>query len=176
MADLLKLIRNVPNFPKPGIQFKDITTLVKDAEGLKQASEEIANTFKNRGITKVVGVESRGYIFGSIIAYILNAGFILVRKPGKLPAETYSEEYNLEYGTDSLEIHKDSFDSGEKVLVFDDLLATGGTAKATVKLVEKAGGKVEGIAFIIELTGSLHGRESLKGYNIKSILKIPVKE
>jgi adenine phosphoribosyltransferase len=176
MVDLLKLIRNVPDFPKPGIQFKDITTLVKDATGLKESSERIAEVYKGKGVSKVVGIESRGYIFGSIIAYLLDAGLILVRKPGKLPADTYKESYELEYGTDTLEMHKDAVAKDEKILIIDDLLATGGTALATAKLVEKAGGKVEGIAFVIELTGSLKGREKLKGYNLTALLDIPVEE
>jgi adenine phosphoribosyltransferase len=176
MVDLLKLIRNVPDFPKKGIQFKDITTLVKDATGLKESCEKIANKFKGTGITKVVGIESRGYIFGSVVAYLLGAGFVLVRKPGKLPAKTIKETYSLEYGTDTIEMHEDAISKGEKVLIIDDLLATGGTALAAAHLVEKAGGKVEAIAFVIELTHSLHGREKLKGYNVFTLLDIPVEE
>jgi adenine phosphoribosyltransferase len=175
-TDLSSLIRNVPDFPKKGIQFKDITTLVKDSDGLKEASEQIAKQFKGRSITKVVAIESRGYIFGSIIAYILGAGFVLVRKPGKLPAKTIKETYSLEYGTDTIEMHEDGINKGEKVLVIDDLLATGGTALAAAHLVEKCGGKVEGIAFVIELTESLHGRDKLQGYNVVSLVQIPVHE
>ncbi|MHA1792996.1 MAG: adenine phosphoribosyltransferase [Promethearchaeota archaeon] len=172
----LNLIRNVPDFPKPGIQFKDITTLIKDAEGLKNSIDDIVSAFKNKGIKKVAGIESRGFIFGAAIAYLLGVGFVLIRKPGKLPAETVSEEYQLEYGTDKIEMHVDAIEKGENVLIIDDLLATGGTAEAAAKLVEKAGGKVAAIAFVIELTGSLHGREKLKKYDVFSLVKIPVEE
>ena len=176
MVDLAKLIRNVPDFPKKGIQFKDITTLVKDPAGLKESCENIAAKFKGKGITKVCGIESRGYVFGSLIAYLLGAGFVLIRKPGKLPAKTIKETYDLEYGKDTIEMHEDAINKGEKVLIVDDLLATGGTALAAAHLVEKAGGKVEGIAFVIELTHALHGREKLKGYNVFTLLDIPVVE
>lgn len=174
--DLLKTIRNVPDFPVKGIQFKDITTLIKDPDALKYACDVLAEKFKDKGITKVIGIEARGFIFGTVIAYLLGAGFILIRKPGKLPAETLSETYELEYGTDSIEMHKDAIKEGEKVLIFDDLLATGGTAEAAAKLVKKAGGKIEAISFVIELTGVLHGRDKLKEYDIVSLVKIPVEE
>lgn len=174
MVDLLKLIRNVPDFPKKGIQFKDITTLIRDPVGLKQACETIANKYKGKGIQKVVGIESRGFVFGGVVAYLLGAGFVLVRKPKKLPAEVFREEYALEYGTDAIEMHKDGVNKGEKCLVIDDLLATGGTALAAAHIVEKAGGKVEGIAFVIELTGVLHGRDKLKDYDITTLVQIPV--
>ncbi|MFX1573051.1 MAG: adenine phosphoribosyltransferase [Promethearchaeota archaeon] len=173
---LLKHIRNVSDWPKPGIQFKDITTLCKTYEPFKESCDRIINHYKDKGITKVAAIEARGYVWGGVIAYQLGAGFILMRKPGKLPAETLSETYELEYGTDSIEMHKDAIVRGDKVLVFDDLLATGGTAKAACNLVEKANGEVIGVAFIIELTGSLHGREKLKGYDVLSLLKIPVEE
>ena len=139
-------------------------------------TSEKTNHFRNKGIIKVAAIEARGYIWGGVIAYQLEAGFVLIRKPGKLPAETISESYELEYGTDSIEMHRDAIEEGEKVLVFDDLLATGGTAKAACNLVEKAGGVVVGVAFIIELTGSLHGRDKLKDYNVVSLIEIPVEE
>ena len=174
--NLEEYIRNVPNFPIEGIQFKDITTLAKDPLAFKESCDQIINYFKNRGITKVAAIEARGYVWGGIIAYQLGAGFILIRKPGKLPYKTLSEEYELEYGTDKIEMHIDAIEKGERVLLFDDLLATGGTAKAACNLIEKAGGKVEGIAFIIELTGSLHGREKLEGYDFLSLIQIEVAE
>lgn len=170
------LIRNVPDFPKKGIQFKDITTLIKDPEGLKNSIDDIVAAFKDKGIDKVAGIESRGFIFGTAVAYLLGVGFVLIRKPGKLPAKVMSEEYELEYGTDKIEVHVDAIKKGDKVLVIDDLLATGGTAKAAINLVEKLKGKVAGIAFVIELTGSLKGREKLKGYDILSLVQIPVEE
>lgn len=174
--DLLEYIRNVPDWPKPGIQFKDITTLCKVHLPFKVACDSLAEHYKDKGITKVVGIEARGYIFGAVLAYILEAGFILVRKPGKLPADTISITYELEYGTDTIEMHDDSIEEGEKVLVIDDLLATGGTAKAACDLVEKAKGDVVSIGCVIELTGSLKGREKLKGYDVFSLVKIPVEE
>jgi len=174
--NLEEFIRNVPGFPKPGIQFKDVTTLCKVHAPFKESCNRIIEYFKNKGITKVVAIEARGYVWGGVLAYQLGAGFVLMRKPGKLPAETLSETYELEYGTDTIEMHKDAIERGEKVLVFDDLLATGGTAKAACNLVEKAGGQVIGVAFVIELTGSLHGRDKLEGYDILSLIKIPVEE
>jgi adenine phosphoribosyltransferase len=174
--NLLKYIRNVPDFPIEGIQFKDITTLAKIHAPFKESCDQIINKFQNKGITKVTAIEARGYIWGGVIAYKLGAGFILIRKPGKLPAETLSETYELEYGTDTIEMHSDAIEKGDKVLVFDDLLATGGTAQAACKLVEKAGGVVAGVAFVIELTGSLHGREKLSNYNVISLIEIPVEE
>ncbi|MFX1311214.1 MAG: adenine phosphoribosyltransferase [Promethearchaeota archaeon] len=173
---LLKHIRNVPNWPKPGVQFKDITTLCKIYEPFKESCDRIINHYKGKGITKVAAIEARGYVWGGVIAYHLGAGFVLMRKPGKLPAETISETYELEYGTDSIEMHKDAIVKGDIVLIFDDLLATGGTAKAACNLVEKANGKVIGVAFIIELTGSLQGRKKLEGYDVLSLLEIPVVE
>lgn len=174
--DLLKYIRNVPDFPIEGIQFKDITTLAKEHEPFKESCDKIINYFKNKGVTKVTAIEARGYIWGGVIAYKLGAGFVLIRKPGKLPAKTIKETYELEYGTDAIEMHSDAIEKGDKVLVFDDLLATGGTAKAACNLVEKAGGVVVGVAFVIELTGSLHGREKLEKYDILSLIQIPVEE
>jgi len=169
-------IRNVPNFPVENIQFKDITTLCKVHAPFKESCDRIIDYYKNRGITKVAAIEARGYVWGGVIAYQLGAGFVLIRKPKKLPAETLSETYELEYGTDTIEMHKDSIEQGERVLLFDDLLATGGTAKAACNLIEKAGGVIEGIAFVIELTGSLHGRDKLQGYDFISLIKIPVEE
>ena len=174
--DLENFIRNVPNFPIEGIQFKDITTLSKNHTAFKESCDRLFNHFKNKGITKVCAVEARGYVWGGVLAYQLGAGFVLIRKPGKLPAETVSEPYELEYGTDAIEMHKDAIEKGEKVLLFDDLLATGGTAKAACNLIEKAGGIVAGIAFVIELTGSLHGRDKLVEYDILSLVQIPVDE
>jgi adenine phosphoribosyltransferase len=174
--DLLKYIRNVPDFPVKGIQFKDVTTLAKNYPAFKESCDLIIKKYKKKGITKVAAIEARGYVWGGVIAYQLGAGFILMRKPGKLPADTLSEEYELEYGTDKIEMHRDAIEKGEKVLLFDDLLATGGTAKAACNLIEKAGGRVEGIAFVIELTGSLNGRDKLKGYDVMSLIKIHVEE
>lgn len=174
--DLLKYIRNVPDFPIEGVQFKDITTLAKNPAAFKESNDMIIEHFKNKGITKVAAIEARGYIWGGVIAYHLGAGFVLIRKPGKLPAEFLSEEYELEYGTDKIEMHIDAIEKGEKVLIFDDLLATGGTAKAACNLIEKAGGIVEGVVFVIELTGSLHGKQKLEGYDVLSLVEIPVEE
>jgi adenine phosphoribosyltransferase len=174
--ELLKHIRNVPDWPKPGIQFKDVTTLCKDPTPFKNSCDKIINNYKDKGVTKVAAIEARGYVWGGVIAYQLGVGFILIRKPGKLPYKTLSEEYELEYGTDSIEMHIDAIEKGDKVLIFDDLLATGGTAKAACNLIEKAGGEVIGIAFIIELVGSLHGRDKLKNYDILSLVQIPVEE
>ena len=174
--DLLKEIRNVPDWPKSGIQFKDITTLAKNPAAFKESCDLIIKKYKKKGIDKVAAIEARGYVWGGVIAYQLGAGFVLIRKPGKLPADTITEEYELEYGTDKIEMHTDAIKQGDKVLIFDDLLATGGTAKAACKLIEKAGGVVAGIAFVIELTGSLHGREKLEGYDIISLVEIPVEE
>ena len=168
--DLKKLIRDVPNFPKQGIIFKDITTLLKDPTGLNTAAEELLNFLQNKQITKVVGIESRGFILGGIVAQKLNAGFVPIRKPGKLPAESISESYSLEYGTDKIEIHKDAIQKGDKILLHDDLLATGGTMEAACKLVERLGGEVVQISFLIELT-FLNGREKLKNYDVRSLIR-----
>lgn len=169
-------IRNVPDFPIKGIQFKDVTTLCKVHASFKESCDRLINHFKDKGIKKVCAVEARGYVWGGVLAYKLDAGFVLIRKPGKLPAETIKETYELEYGTDTIEMHRDAIEKGEKVLLFDDLLATGGTAKAACNLIEKAGGSVAGIAFVIELTGSLHGRDKLEGYDLISLIKIAVEE
>ena len=168
--DLKKLIRDVPNFPKEGIIFKDITTLLKIPDGLSNAAEELFNLSKNNKITKVAGIESRGFILGGLLAEKLNAGFVPIRKPGKLPAETLSESYTLEYGMDSIQIHKDAIQKGDRVLLHDDLLATGGTMEAACKLIEKLGGEVVQISFIIELN-FLHGRDKLSKYDIHSLIQ-----
>lgn len=167
--DLKNFIRDVPNFPKQGIIFKDITTLLKDKTALKEALQQLYSKVENLKIDKVVAIEARGFIFGSLLAEKLNAGFVPVRKPGKLPAEKISESYLLEYGSDSLEIHTDAIQKGEKVLIHDDLLATGGTVEAVARMVEKLGGEIVGILFLIELD-FLNGREKLKKYPVHSII------
>lgn len=170
MDDLKKLIREVPDFPKPGILFYDITTLLKDPVGLHRAVDALADHYVDRKIDRVVGIEARGFIFAPMVAYRLNAGFVPVRKPKKLPAEVARATYSLEYGQDSLEIHRDAVRTGEEVLIIDDLLATGGTAAAVAELVESLGGHVSGIGFLIELE-FLHGREKLTRYELHSVLK-----
>jgi len=167
---LEKTIRDVPDFPKKGIIFKDITPLLSDHKAFKESVDNICEKFKDEKIDAVVSIESRGFIFGSIIAYKLGAGFIPVRKKGKLPFKTYQVTYDLEYGTDTLEIHQDAIKKGQRVLIADDLLATGGTAKAVAELVEKLEGKVAGIAFLIELT-FLKGIEKIKNYPVYTIIK-----
>ena len=167
--DLRDFIRNVPDFPKKGIVFRDITTLLKDKSAFKKTIDIMYDKYKTTHIDKMVSVESRGFIFGSVLAYKLGAGFIPVRKPKKLPAQTIREEYKLEYGIDALEIHLDAIQKGERVLIVDDLLATGGTVQATCKLVEKLGGEIIGITFLIELS-FLNGREKLKNYDVFSII------
>ena len=163
-------IRVIENFPTEGISFKDITTLLKDKEGFKNCIDELVGRFKDEKIDIVVGPESRGFIFATPMAYLLGAGFVPVRKPGKLPAETLRYTYNLEYGTDSLEIHKDSIKPGQNVLIVDDLLATGGTMSAAAKLVQDLGGNVVGLCFLIELE-DLKGREKLGEYRVESLVK-----
>lgn len=166
-----KTIRDIVDFPKKGIIFRDITTAVKDKEALKRIVDFLTEKFKNKNIDYVAAVESRGFIFGSALAYNLNAGFILVRKPGKLPAKTISEEYSLEYGTDKIEIHEDAIEKGKNVLVIDDLLATGGTVNACCKLIKKTGANIVGCAFVIELS-DLKGREKLpKDIEVISMIK-----
>jgi adenine phosphoribosyltransferase len=167
--ELKELIRDVPNFPIEGIIFKDITTLLKDKNGYKNTLEQLYNLSINKDITKVIGVESRGFIFGGALAEKLGAGFVPIRKPGKLPAETLKEEYTLEYGKDSIEIHKDAINENDIVLLHDDLLATGGTMSAACKLVEKMGARIVQISFIIELD-FLKGRELLKNYDVQSLI------
>jgi len=168
--DLAATIRGVPDFPIKGILFYDITTLLKDPAALKASIDQLTDHYREAKVDKVVGIESRGFIFGLPLAYQLGAGFVPVRKPGKLPAATLSESYSLEYGTNTLEIHVDAIEKNQRVLVVDDLLATGGTAKATCNLVEKLGGEVIGLAFAIELN-FLKGREKLKGYDVFSLIR-----
>lgn len=168
--DIKSKIRVIDDFPKIGISFKDITTLIKDKDAFKYTIDILANTLKDKNIDLVVGPEARGFIFGTPLAYALGAGFVPVRKKGKLPGETISVEYDLEYGTDILEIHKDSIKPGQKVVIVDDLLATGGTIQSVATLVEALGGEVVSMDFIIELTG-LNGREKLKKYQINSLVK-----
>ncbi len=151
LENLKKSVRNIPDFPIPGIQFKDVTTLFKDPENLKELSAELIGKYKNRGITKVVGIESRGFIMGPIMALELGAGFVPIRKPGKLPAETFEESYEKEYGVDTIQIHKDALTSDDVVLIHDDLLATGGTMLAAYRLIKKMGVKKIYINFLIEL-------------------------
>ncbi|MFH1866347.1 MAG: adenine phosphoribosyltransferase [Candidatus Eisenbacteria bacterium] len=168
--DLRRLIRDVPDFPKPGIVFKDITTLTKDPEGLRTAVDAIAERYADADVDLVVGIESRGFVFGAAVAYKLGVGFVPARKPGKLPSQTVSAEYELEYGTDALEIHRDAIGAGRRVLIVDDLLATGGTAAATAKLVSELGGEIVGIAFLIDLA-FLRGRDKLAGYDVFSLIE-----
>lgn len=160
--DVIASIRNVPDFPKPGILFKDITTAMKNPEVLRFIADNLYEYYKDKGITKVVGVESRGFVLGSILAYKLGAGFVLLRKPGKLPAETYKVDYALEYGTDTLEIHKDSIDENDVVLLHDDLLATGGSANAALQLLSNFSNNDIYVSFLIELE-FLNGRPRLEG-------------
>lgn len=163
-------IRVIEDFPSKGISFKDITTLLKDAQALNECIKQMAEKFSDLEVDLIVGPESRGFIFATPLAYLLGTGFVPVRKPGKLPAETVKYEYELEYGTDSLEIHKDAVTPNQKVLIIDDLLATGGTMYAAAKLVEELGGEVVGLGFLIELE-DLKGREKLKGYRVESLIK-----
>ncbi len=168
--DLRGLIRDVPDFPKQGIVFKDITPLLQNGEALREALDRLTSHFKGRGVTKVIGIESRGYIFAPAIALNLGAGFVPVRKPGKLPWKTAAEEYSLEYGTDTLEIHLDSLTPGEKVLIVDDLLATGGTASATRRLADRLKAQVIGAGFLVELT-FLNGRSRLPDLDVVSLIQ-----
>src|SRR5512146_3556164 len=169
-CDFLKqLIREVPDFPKPGILFYDITTLLKDKVGFAKLVDNLGQRYIGRRVDLVLGIEARGFIFGPALAYRLNAGFVPVRKPKKLPAETARWTYELEYGSDSLEVHKDAIQPGQSVIIVDDLLATGGTARATTQLVESLGGKVASLAFIVELN-FLKGRDKLAGYEVVSLL------
>ena len=162
-------IRDVPNFPKPGVTFKDITPLLNSPKALEAACENLYNKIGDKQIDKVIGVDSRGFIFAPLLALKLNAGFVPVRKKGKLPYKTLSESYDLEYGTDTLEIHIDAIKKGEKVLIHDDILATGGTAQAVCKLVEKLGGEIVQCNFLVQLN-FLNGADKLKGYDIASLL------
>jgi adenine phosphoribosyltransferase len=167
--ELASLIRDVPDFPVEGILFKDITTLIRNADAFREVIDRMIEHYADTDVDLVVAVEARGYIVGAPLAYALGAGFVPVRKPGKLPAKIASESYTLEYGTNSLEIHEDAIKPGQWVLVVDDLLATGGSARATINLVERLGGKVVGVAFMIELD-FLHGRDKLEGYDVLSLI------
>jgi len=170
MEHLKEHIRNIPDFPKKGILFKDITTLLKAEDKFKEVIDIFYDKYKDKKIAAVVAVEARGFILGGALAYKLNCAFVPVRKKGKLPAETIEETYNLEYGTDTLCMHKDAIAKGERVLIIDDLLATGGTVRATCDLAEKAGAEITALAFMIEL-GELKGRDKLTGYDIFSLIK-----
>lgn len=170
MKNLADYIRTVKDFPKPGIGFKDITTLLKEARAFELAVQELARHCQGKTIDKVVGIESRGFIFGAPLALRIAAGFVPARKPGKLPAPTVREQYALEYGTDAVEIHADAISPGERVIIVDDLLATGGTAAATARLIEKLGGKIISLAFLIELE-FLQGRQKLSGYEVLSLIR-----
>lgn len=168
--DLKEKIRVIENFPKEGISFKDITTLIGDGEGLKASIDAIVDYLKDKNIDLIVGPEARGFIFGVPVAYALGVGFVPVRKPGKLPAETISATYDLEYGSDEIQIHKDAIKPGQRIAIVDDLLATGGTVEAVTKLVEQAGGIVASVDFVTELT-DLRGRDKLQGYDVMSLVE-----
>ena len=170
MDHLKSLIREVPDFPKPGINFYDITTLLKHPDGLRQTVDALVGQFEGAEVDTVIGIEARGFIFAPAMAYQLGAGFVPARKPGKLPSECATVSYDLEYGQDALQMHRDAVGAGHRVVIADDLLATGGTASAVVKLVEQLGGTVVGLAFVVELE-FLPGREKLKGHDVRSLLK-----
>ena len=168
--DLKQMIRSVPDFPKPGINFFDITTLLKDPAGLKATIDALSAPYADAGIDAVVGIESRGFILGSAVARQIGAGFVPVRKPGKLPTKAIKEVYELEYGKDAIEVHADAIEKGQRVLIVDDVLATGGTAAATTRLVQQLGGTLHGLAFLIELT-FLNGKSKLTGESVFSVLQ-----
>jgi adenine phosphoribosyltransferase len=168
--DYKKLIREVPDYPKPGILFYDITTLLKDRLAFRNMFDDLKAWYQDKNIAKVVGIESRGFIIGGPLAHQLGAGFVPVRRPGKLPADSFEVKYNLEYGSNSLAIHRDAITIGERVLIVDDLLATGGTAAATVNLVRQLGGEIVGAAFLVELRG-LKGRELLNGFAVRALVE-----
>jgi adenine phosphoribosyltransferase len=170
MDELKSRIRHVPDFPKPGILFYDVTTLLRDPEGFRLAIDAMAVPHRDRGVNLVVGIESRGFILGAAVADRIGAGFVPVRKLGKLPSACVRASYDLEYGSDSLEMHRDAIERGQRVLIVDDLLATGGTARATVDLVKQLGGVVEGVALLIELV-ELNGRAKLPGENVTAVLQ-----
>ena len=170
MDELKPLIREVPDYPKPGILFYDLTTVLKDKKGLHKLVDNLCEHYNGHTIDIVAGIEARGFIFAPALAYRLGAGFVPVRKPKKLPAKTVSVSYSLEYGTDSLELHEDAIKPGDRVIICDDLLATGGTAAATAKLVQQLGGQVEGLAFAVELT-FLNGRSKLPGFDVFSLIQ-----
>ena len=169
MDTLKTRIRSVPDFPKPGIVFYDITTLLRDPEGFEAALDGLTAPYRDQGISLVIGIESRGFILGAAVADRLRTGFCPIRKPGKLPAQTIKEAFQLEYGSDEIEIHADAIEPGQRVLIVDDVLATGGTASAAVRLVNRLGGQLHGLAFLIELAG-LNGRQHLQGQEIFSLL------
>ena len=169
MTDIKSLIREVPDFPKPGILFYDITTLLKDKQGLHAVIDQLCDRYRGQAIDLVLGIEARGFIFAPALAYALNAGFVPIRKPKKLPCDVEFWEYDLEYGTDRLEIHRDAIQPGQNVLIVDDVLATGGTAAAAGRLVEKLGGHLVGFGFVIELD-FLEGRKKIKNYDIHALL------
>ena len=170
MEELKRYVREIPDFPKPGVLFYDITTLLQDPMGLRQAVDQFVWLFAAENVDKVVGIESRGFLFGPVVAYNLNAGFIPVRKPGKLPWETVEQSYELEYGSDSIEMHQDAVKPGERVLIVDDLMATGGTARAAAQLVESVDGVVVALGFLLELT-FLDGRSKLPKYHVESLMQ-----
>lgn len=170
MNELKKLIREVPDYPKPGILFYDLTTLLKDKQGFRSLIDQLCDHYSGHTIDVVAGIEARGFIFAPALAYRLGAGFVPVRKPKKLPAKTAAISYSLEYGTDSLEIHEDAIRPGQRVIICDDLLATGGTAAATAKLIQQLGGTVEGAAFAVELT-FLNGRSKLPSFDVFSLIQ-----
>lgn len=168
--ELKDYVTTIPDFPKPGIMFRDITTVVSSAEGLKMSIDQMVDQLKNIDFDLVAGSESRGFVFGTPVAYALGKGFVLVRKKGKLPRETISQEYDLEYGTATLEMHKDAIKPGDRVVIVDDLIATGGTTEAMIKMIERLGGKVVKICFVMELAG-LGGRDKLKDYDVTSLIR-----
>ena len=172
MTDLKSKIRHVPDFPKPGILFYDITTLLRDPEGFRLATDSVSGPFRDRGVSLVIGIESRGFILGAAVADRIGAGFVPVRKLGKLPSACVRAAYELEYGSDSLEMHRDAIDQGQRVLIVDDLLATGGTAAATVHLIRQLGGEIAGLDFLVELK-ALKGRDRLVGYDVHSMITYP---
>jgi len=173
MEDLKKYIRDIPNFPKEGIIFHDITPLLQNAKAFGQAIDAMADMIKDKSVNYLLGIEARGFIFASALAYKLNLGLVIVRKPGKLPYKTYNASYDLEYGKDMLEVHRDAISDGSKVVLVDDLLATGGTAAAVGNMVRRLGGEIVGYSFLVELT-ELNGREKLKPYPVWSVLEFPI--
>ncbi len=174
MKTVADYVRTIPDFPEPGIMFRDVTSVIQDPDGLRLAIDKLEGLVQNEDFDIVVGPESRGFIFGVPIAYNMHKSFVPVRKKGKLPCETIEQSYDLEYGSATLEMHKDAIKPGQRVIIVDDLIATGGTIEAIIKLVEKLGGQVVKIVFLMELEG-LNGRERLKGYNIDSVVKYPGK-
>ena len=169
--DLATKIRSIPDFPVKGVLFRDVTTLFRDGEGFRRLIDEMGASLAGKRVDLVIGPEARGFVIGSALAYALKAGFVPARKPGKLPCATLRYEYALEYGTDALEIHADAIQPGQQVVVVDDLLATGGTALATIRLVEQAGGEVVGVRFAVELSSEFDARKTLEGYDVESVLK-----